>query len=197
MAISTSLSRLSPEQLLWLEELLGDLEGHHSEVSLEDFDAIVASLVTPGDPGDAPKDWTGLVITSMERAVRNGGSEAASLNEALAAAAAIVGPNGALLSSERIATRAVAWRTDQGRTVDTRQTLDYVQFMLREAEHVCRHACGNGMYRLHADKVCSAQCDTKWSHSIPMAALGALCGECFITVAPALDACDFCGTPVS
>jgi len=71
------------------------------------------------------------------------------------------------------------------------QTKDYVQHILREAPHVCRHADGH-FYRVHVEEICSDQCDARWaSRQNVRDAVRAQCPDCF-TMLPKSGVCD-CG----
>jgi hypothetical protein len=69
-----------------------------------------------------------------------------------------------LVDSEPIAAAIVKGRKMRGEDPDPRQALDYVQHMLREAEHVCRHAEGT-CYRLHNDPECGPTCTMKYDQA--------------------------------
>lgn len=71
------------------------------------------------------------------------------------------------------------------------QTRDYVQHLLREAAHVCRHAEGT-LYRVHASATCSTTCDAIWAQNRPATAEPrAVCHSCFIEL-PRSGACGTC-----
>lgn len=208
-----SLAHLTDEQLETLEKMLADIEAAKGDVTDDEFAELVASLAPP--PADTPTkpstlaagapqvDWTGELLARMEPAVRSGVSESAALSAAIAEVVVLLAGTDAdaSVSSTRIADRAVAWRSDMADrrgAVDTRQTLDYVQFMLREADHVCRHQWkAGGFYRLHAEVECSSTCDEKHlSSSAYQAVPQQRCHGCFVEVALTLDECEMCGAPL-
>lgn len=71
--------------------------------------------------------------------------------------------------------------------------LTYLQFVLRETRHICRHTIGEGRYAFHPEPVCSAACDEKHVYTAPDLGAGTfLCG-CGIRNPVAVPECDFCG----
>lgn len=81
-------------------------------------------------------------------------------------------------------------RFRQGRTgTDGGQVRDYVQHLLREAVHVCRHAEGH-LYQLHVAEVCGPSC--KRTHADPtLTERLPVCPDCFITL-PTSGRCGNC-----
>lgn len=74
----------------------------------------------------------------------------------------------------------------------------YVQHVLREAPHVCRHNIGDGRYRVHEAKTCGDDCDEKWAaHGGGPGEKVNACPGCGIHVPPAATECDFCGLDVA
>lgn len=97
------------------------------------------------------------------------------------AVAAVVAAHGtALVDSHRLAGAIFKRRVD----ADPVQTRNYVQFVLREAPHVCGHADGGGMYRVHEALECSDACKERWAHTAP-APTRPVCSGCFMTVTTA------------
>lgn len=76
------------------------------------------------------------------------------------------------------------------REVSWDQTKDYVQHLLREVEHVCRHADGHD-YLLHHDEVCGEGCTARYQRNTPQRPLTELCPGCS-TRLPVLGECGIC-----
>lgn len=160
--------------------------------------AAGSAVATTAPIADTPRvDWTAVMVETMTALVTGGDSETAALRAAVAGVASHVGDADTLVDSVRLATAAVRWRTAQrdlsyDGPVSYRQTLDYIQYLLREAPHVCRHSVGDGQYRVHGDAACSASCDTKWASTRRPDVAAAVCDDCFTSYPAALGACDRC-----
>lgn len=59
-----------------------------------------------------------------------------------------------------------------------RQTLDYVQHLLREAYHVCRYADNEGVYFAHIERECTPKC-REHAHRFKEPSRGH-CQHCFL-----------------
>ena len=68
--------------------------------------------------------------------------------------------NGGQIDSHALADEFVERRIRAGKCVSWDQCRDYVQHLLRETSHVCRHADGHH-YNVHADVQCGPLCDQK------------------------------------
>ena len=98
-------------------------------------------------------------------------------------------PGGGWLDSYAVADALYAERSRRSASAESRQTCDYVQYLLRESAHVCRHADGH-FYRLHAEVECSAECNRLWAIAAPVdEPLRPPCPHCFLAV-PTCGVCD-------
>jgi hypothetical protein len=73
----------------------------------------------------------------------------------------------------------------------------YVQHLLRETPHICRHTIGDGLYRAHTAAVCGGGCMEKWDSRVGKVERVNACPGCGIHVPPAATECDFCGLDVA
>lgn len=75
--------------------------------------------------------------------------------------------------------------------------LTYVQFVLRETPHICRHTIGRGRYRVHAAEKCGTACDEKWQRWAPAPETPSVnCPSCFLRMPATVDECAVCGTDI-
>lgn len=97
-------------------------------------------------------------------AIRAASPEATEAGVLTACVAAVLGAfeNGGPIDSHLLADEFVERRMRAGKSVSWDQCRDYVQHLLRETAHVCRHAEGHH-YSVHADRLCNATCDQKRS----------------------------------
>lgn len=96
------------------------------------------------------------------------------------------------IDSHALAEAVFAYRYDPtGSLGDRDQKRDYVQHLLREAEHVCRYADA-GHYRVHEARRCSPECAQHQLHPTPPQA--PLCTGCFIRLPLDGSSCPYCGS---
>lgn len=108
---------------------------------------------------------TDRVIERVRQALADGAGVTQAVAEAVSAEAVRLegGPASSvdLLDSHKLAAALFEMRRQAGTSeVDRIQTRCYVQHVLREALHVCRHALGGGegLYRVHRPVLCSPDC---------------------------------------
>lgn len=76
---------------------------------------------------------------------------------------------------------------------DRDQTRDYVLYLLRESDHVCRHNLEEGIYRFHQAAACHLGCRDKHKQTAPENKPKAqYSGCCHLTITP-LGTCSGCG----
>lgn len=83
------------------------------------------------------------------------------------------------INSYAIADVVFARRRRAGGDPNWEQTKDYVQHLLREAAHVCRHAVNGHMYQIHEAEVCSTECTSRHQHH-QAAPVREHCGFCYL-----------------
>lgn len=119
--------------------------------------------------------------------VERGSNETSHLRDAISYTLAQM-PQGGWVSSYEVANELVRQRRESG-TVDAKQTLEYVQHLFREADHVCRYA-DEGHYNLHADPQCSAFCDSHRKRTTTVKnEARPMCPHCFLML-PCTGVCD-------
>jgi hypothetical protein len=100
-------------------------------------------------------------------------------------------PKGGYIESERI---AEVWYAQKLKRNSWDNSLSYVQFVLREAPHVCRNGERVGkyfVYRAHVEVECSARCKAKGSHGVHVERPAEYCSHCFLQL-PATGVCGNC-----
>ncbi len=100
-------------------------------------------------------------------------------------------PRGGYIESERI---AEIWYAQKLKTNSWDNSLSYVQYVLRESDHVCRRGERVGkyfVYRVHAEAQCSPSCNAKTHHNQHVELPAKFCTSCFLQL-PATGVCGNC-----
>lgn len=146
---------------------------------------------------------TDRVIERVRQALADGAGVTQAVAEAVSAEAVRLegGPASSvdLLDSHKLAAALFEMRRQAGTSeVDRIQTRCYVQHVLREALHVCRHALGGGegLYRVHRAVLCSPDCaEVNHRDTKPAEESGTkrrVCPNCFMQIPAALVDCENC-----
>ena len=146
-----------------------------------------AAPVTEGENGSEAKSTTQVAIAYLGE--HRYGATSRRIEEAVKVAAHQ--GSSVMLDSHAIADLIFDERVTSDGEASWGQTKDYVQHILREAPHVCRHADGH-FYRVHTEEICSDQCDARWASRLKALDVArAQCPDCF-TMLPKSGVCD-CG----
>ena len=100
-------------------------------------------------------------------------------------------PKGGYIEIERI---AEVWFAQKLKANSWDNTLSYVQYVFREAPHVCRRGERVGkffVYRVHPEIECSTGCKAKGTHTKHVERTKVICPNCFLQL-PATLVCGNC-----
>lgn len=144
-------SQDSEEQMYWAGHANEDMEliAEHTDQTLQDVKEVLVDSfneMVVGEQVDAMfMDTTVKYVRAIIDDVLKGGG-------------------GGVVDSHQIAALEYRRRVLGGQEADINQTHDYVQYVLREMNNVCRHCVGNGHYIVHVETVCSGICKEKYAY---------------------------------